>query len=114
MGWGSVAVQAVDADTVAPLEVGTSRLVRAEIALGPLTPDDVSVALYDGPLTGEGEIDSPTVSEMKVEGAPRSRVYLYSGSIVGQTTGRHGFRVRVLPAHPDLAEPLGMNCIAWG
>ncbi len=113
-GWGSVAVQAVQVDTVAPLEVGTSRLVRAEIALGSLTPQDVSVALYDGLLTGEGEIDSPTVSEMKVEGTPRPGVYLYSGSIVGQTTGRHGFRIRVLPSHPNLGEPLAMNCVAWG
>ena len=113
--WKGVAVQSVDAEMVAALEAGTTRSVRAEITLGALTPKDVSVVLYAGPLSGEGEITSATVSEMKVEGSPRTGVYIYSGTLQGQTTGLHGFRVRILPAHEDLWNPvLHMNCIAWG
>lgn len=112
--WKGVAVQSVEADLVAPLEAGTTRPVRAEVRLGSLAPADVSVALYAGPLTGEGEIASATVSEMKVEGSPRAGVYLYSGTLHGQATGQHGFRVRILPAHGDLWSPLHMNCIRWG
>jgi hypothetical protein len=51
---------------------------------------------------------------MKVEGSPRTGVYIYSGTLQGQTTGLHGFRVRILPAHEDLWNPLHMNCITWG
>lgn len=112
--WRAAAVRSVEADMVAPLEVGTTRPVRAEVGLGSLSPEDVTVALYAGPLTGEGEIISATVSEMKVEGSPRAGVYLYSGTVQGQTTGLHGFRVRILPAHEDLGNPLAMNCITWG
>ncbi|MGD0264720.1 MAG: alpha-glucan family phosphorylase [Candidatus Methylomirabilota bacterium] len=113
--WKGVAVQSVDAEMVAALEAGTTRSVRAEITLGALTPKDVSVVLYAGPLSGEGEITSATVSEMKVEGSPRTGAYIYSGTLQGQTTGLHGFRVRILPAHEDLWNPvLHMNCIAWG
>jgi starch phosphorylase len=113
--WKGVAVQSVDAEMVAALEAGTTRCVRAEITLGALAPKDVSVVLYAGPLSGEGEITSATVSEMKVEGSPRTGVYIYSGTLQGQTTGLHGFRVRILPAHEDLWNPvLHMNCITWG
>jgi len=112
--WKGVAVESVEADMVAPLEAGATRPVRAAVRLGSLAPADVSVALYAGPLTGEGEIASATVSEMKVEGSPRAGVYLYSGALYGQSTGQHGFRVRILPAHEDLWSPLSMNCIRWG
>jgi starch phosphorylase len=112
--WKDVGVQSVEADLVSPLEAGTTRPVRAQVVLGSLRPQDVSVALYGGPLTAEGEITSATVSEMKVEDGPRAGVYLYSGTLRGQTTGLQGFRVRILPAHEDLGNPLAMNCITWG
>jgi starch phosphorylase len=112
--WKGVSVQSVEAESVAPLEAGATRPVRAEIALGSLAPKDVSVVLYAGPLTGEGEITSASVSEMKVEGSPRPGVYLYSGTLQSKTTGLQGFRVRILPAHEDLWNPLHMNCIVWG
>jgi starch phosphorylase len=112
--WKGTAVQSIEAEMVAPLEAHTTRPVRVEIALGSLAPQDVSVVLYAGPLTGEGEITSPTVSEMKVEGSPRPGVYLFSGTLQGKTTGLQGFRVRILPSHEDLLTPLHMNCITWG
>ena len=113
-GWREVAVLSVKADGVAPLEAGATRPVQAEVALGSLRSEDVSVVLYSGPLSGEGEILSASVSDMKVEGTPRVGAYLYSGTLQGKTTGLHGFRVRILPAHEDLFSPLAMNCIVWG
>ena len=112
--WREVAVLSVKADAVAPLEAGATRPVQAEVALGSLLPEDVSVVLYAGPLSGEGEILSASVSDMKVEGTPRAGAYLYSGTLQGKTTGFHGFYVRILPAHEDLFSPLAMNCIVWG
>jgi starch phosphorylase len=112
--WKDVAVRAVRADTVAPLAAGDTRAVQADVVLGALGPEDVSVALYAGPIDGQGEILGPAVSEMKVEGAMRDGAYLFGGTLSGRDAGRHGFRVRVLPAHEDLASPLMLNCIAWG
>jgi starch phosphorylase len=112
--WREVAVQSVEAESVAPLEAGSTRPVQALVVLGSLRPEDVSVALYAGPLTAEGEIMSAAVLEMKVEGSPRAGTYLYSGTLQGQATGLQGFRVRILPAHEDLGNTLAMNCITWG
>ena len=112
--WKDVGVQSVEAETVTALEAGTTRPIRAEIVLGALAPKDVSVALYSGLLSGDGEITAATVSEMKVEGSPRTGVYKYSGTLQAHMTGLHGFRIRILPAQEDLANPLQMNCITWG
>ena len=112
--WKDVAIRDVRADTVAPLQAGDVRPVQAEISLGALGPQDVSVSLYAGPLTSQGEIASPVVSEMKVAGAPRDGVRAFEGLLSGQAAGRHGFRIRILPAHEDLANPLMLNCITWG
>jgi len=112
--WSAVAVQAVRADMVAPLEAGGERPVRAEVRLGELEPHEVSIVLYAGPIGGDGEIASAALSEMQVERPLQPGIYLYAGKLRGSSTGLHGFRIRVLPAHADLAEPLAMNCIAWG
>jgi starch phosphorylase len=112
--WKDVAIRAVRADTVAPLAAGDTRAVQADVVLGALRPEDVSVALYAGPIDGQGEFLDPAVSEMKVEGAMRDGAYVFGGTLSGRDAGRHGFRVRVLPAHEDLASPLMLNCIAWG
>jgi starch phosphorylase len=112
--WREVAVQRVAADTVTPLEWGEARTVQAEIALGSLSPGEVSVALYAGPLRGDGEIAAPAVVEMKSEDTLRPGLYRYTGVLRGKATGQHGFRVRILPSHPDLVSAPTMGCITWG
>jgi len=112
--WKDVAVRAVRADTVTPLPAGDARPVEADVALGVLRPEDVSVSMYSGPISGQWDITSPRISDMKVTGPVRDGVYTFQGMLSGQAAGRHGFRIRVLPAHEDLISPLALNCIAWG
>jgi starch phosphorylase len=112
--WKDVAVQTVRVDTVTPLPAGDARPVEVDVALGALRPEDVAVALYVGPIGGQGDIASPLVSEMKVVRPAREGVYVFEGALSGQAAGRHGFRIRILPAHEDLANPLMLNCITWG
>jgi starch phosphorylase len=112
--WKDVAVRAVRADTVTPLPAGDARPVEVDVALGALRPEDVSVSMYAGLISGHGDIASPRISEMKVAGPPRDGVYSFQGMLSGQAAGRNGFRIRILPAHQDLANPLTLNCIAWG
>jgi starch phosphorylase len=79
-----------------------------------LRPEDVSVSVYAGPLSAEGEILSAETFAMKVEGRQQSGAYLFGGTLRGKATGLHGFQIRILPAHEDLVNPMMMNCIAWG
>jgi starch phosphorylase len=112
--WGDVQIGAVVVDTVTPLEAGGSRQVRVDVTLGSLRPEDVVVALYSGPLTAEGEIGSARVFSLAVAESRPDGVTVYQGLLQASATGLHGFRVRILPAHADLATPLALHCVTWG
>ena len=89
--------------------------------LGSLTPDDVAVELLHGPVAAGDEIMRPRWSawsgvEAGGEGAGGSGpagVVRYRGQFGCDRAGRHGYTVRVVPAHPDLAVPVEMGCVAW-
>jgi starch phosphorylase len=108
--------------------------VQARIRLGSLGPDDVSVQLYDGPVDAQGRIAAGQAEEMTVATAPpvvshapgdgdgqesgapgasADGVYTYAGAIPCRTSGLHGYSVRVVPKHPDLANPYETALIAW-
>jgi len=112
--WKDVAVRAVRADTVTPLAAGDARPVEIDIALGALRTEDVSVSMYSGLISGQWDITSPRISEMKVVRSGRDGVHSFQGTLLGQAAGRNGFRIRILPAHEDLVNPLTLNCITWG
>jgi len=87
--------------------------VNARIDLREITPDDVSVELYSGPLDARGEIVSPAVIAMSVFGDPSGTIHQFRGSIRAHTSGRHGFTVRVLPRNGDLDNPRRMGLVLW-
>ena len=37
----------------------------------------------------------------------------FEGVVVFQKSGHYGYSVRILPSHPDLAEPRGTGLIHW-
>jgi starch phosphorylase len=112
--WREVQVRGVVGDTVTSLEAGSGRTIRAELVLGALTPHDVSVVLYTGPLNADGDITSARAIPMRVDETRPDGVHAYVGGLESATTGLHGFRIRVLPAHPDLANPYALHCVTWG
>jgi starch phosphorylase len=111
--WAGVSVLSVDGDTgAAPVDLGGSREVVAEIYLGDLRPDDVVVELLHGPVIAGDELAETQVVEMKPAGGSEG-VARYAGTFDCDRAGRHGYTVRVLPYHPDLAHPVEMGCVAW-
>jgi starch phosphorylase len=112
-GWDDVRIEAVDTDA-AVADLGAPRNVEAVIALGTLTGDDVQVQLVHGPVGPNDEIASPQVVPMQLVGlADRPGHYRYAGSFVCERAGRYGINVRVVPCHPDLADPVETGCVAW-
>jgi starch phosphorylase len=110
--WSSIRVQTVkaDADTV---KVGDIVHVSAEIVLGELTADDVTVQLYQGMLDDEGKIPKGTSITMEPRDA-NNGIYVFVGAIPCLNSGRFGFAVRVLPNHHDLVHPFEPGLILWG
>jgi len=111
--WGDVRLDAVESDA-AEADLGTEREVRALVSLGALIPDDVTVQLIYGPVGHNDEIVAPTKVAMTLEGPDTAHSgHRYAGTFSVEHAGRYGFTVRVVPANPDLANPVEMGCVVW-
>jgi starch phosphorylase len=87
--------------------------VKAWIQLDDLTPEDVSVQIYHGPIDTIGDITYGEVMPMVATEEKRGTDTLFTGTIHYLKSGRHGFTVRLLPNHPDLNSPFDMGLILW-
>ena len=127
--WADVKVE-VDPDPIVGLvDLGAEREVTALVHLGSLTPDDVAVELLHGPVAPGDELTDTEVVRLEraAEGAgagagaaggdpagsDREGLVRYRGRFSCDHAGRHGYAVRVVPAHPDLMVPVEMGCVAW-
>jgi glycogen phosphorylase len=110
--WPAVAIEHVEADDGEP-SPGARLVVRASVALGELSPDDVTVQLVYGSAGDEDEISAPAFAELELDpdpaGGPAVR---YTGEAELGRPGPFGYTVRVLPRHPLLAAPAEMGLIA--
>jgi starch phosphorylase len=117
-GWGKVAVVSVDLDSTALVtDLGATRQATAEVVLGDIAPDEVAVELLHGPVSGGEEMSNwEAVEKVRMElvgdgSGPGPTVW--EGSFVCDTAGRHGFTVRVVPAHTDLVSFAETGCVSW-
>lgn len=110
--WKDVHIGSVEASASETLQVGDDMRVRASVHLGELSPDDVSVQIYHGPIDQYGNIaDGETIFMTLTES--KGSMSLFSGAIRYFKSGRHGFTVRVLPHHDDLSSPFETGLVTW-
>ncbi len=109
--WSGVRIVDVESDGGAA-DLGAVRAVEATVDLGDLKPEDVSVQLAHGPVGQGDEIVDPALVPMTLVSSSGSEAR-YRGELAAGIAGRYGFTVRVLPSHPDLAQPVEMGRIAW-
>ncbi len=111
--WGGVRILEVKAEMGKEIKVGDSLMVRARVRLSPLTPDDVAVELFQGPLDARGDILNAKIIPMRPSGSADGEVQEYCGTIDTSTSGRHGYTLRILPKHPDLVKPQEEGLVLW-
>ncbi|MEW6358683.1 MAG: alpha-glucan family phosphorylase [Planctomycetota bacterium] len=111
--WAKVNVLGVQADTEEARCVGSELTVRAIVSLGEIRPDEVAVQIYEGLLNTERAIEEPNIVTMTCEGEERPGVWRYSGAAPCRKAGLHGFALRILPRHDDLATPHDTGLIFW-
>jgi glycogen phosphorylase len=109
--WHDVAILNVETSET-QLTVGNELRIKALVDLGKLTPADVSVQLFSGPLNTKGEIVDGLANDMKTTGGKDGK-FTFEGSLVYDTTGDRGLSVRVLPHHENLADPFLTGYIRW-
>ena len=99
--WSGVKVKDVLHESRGTLNVGERLKIKAVVSLGELTPEDVKVDLYYGPLDPWGKMKGRDVLPMKLV-EEREGDYLFEGELVCQQSGRFAYRCRITPSHPRL------------
>jgi starch phosphorylase len=113
--WDEVRINSVDAEIPQEVTVGNELPVEAEIRLGSINPDEVSVELYYGPLDANGLIATGHTSLLKCEGNNGTEdTYRYKGVIPCSYSGRYGYALRIVPNHPEMAARYHIGLIRWG
>ncbi len=98
----------------AQLKVGSQLSVRAKVKLGKISPRDISVELYYGPVDTWGNIKQGSAVRMDYKQAAEPQgEHWFSGLMSCRNAGQHGVAVRVLPMHNDLVNPYEMGLILW-
>jgi starch phosphorylase len=109
--WPGVRVEHVEADD-GDLTPGGRLTVRASIALGDLTPDDVSVEVVFGRAGDADEIINPVCRPLALDSGPADGVSRYVGHAELGEPGPFGYTVRVLPSNPLLPSAAELGLIA--
>ena len=96
------------------LKIGSQLFIKALVKLGKVSPNDVSVELYHGPVDNWENIKNGSAVRMDFEQTTEQEgEHWFVGSMPCRTTGQHGVAVRILPRHADLANPYEMGLILW-
>jgi starch phosphorylase len=114
--WGRIRIERTWADMAEgqELKVGNQLQVQAQVYLGELKPTDVAVELYFGLLDAEGLIGQGQVLPTLIAQSKGMGTYVFAGAITCQSSGRHGYALRIVPHHEDLGNPFEMGLILWG
>jgi len=94
--------------------VGKSVSVEAVVDLAALSPEDVTVELYYGPLDNDGQLSDDSkalpMNKIAMNGEHRAS---YTVQVPCDRTGMTGYTVRVMPRHDAMADPHELALIRW-
>jgi len=110
--WSHVSIFDVHGGSDRSLKVGDSFPVECCVHLGSIAPDEVSVQVYTGRLTSEGELEDPEVVEMKV-GDREDKGFRYKTKVRCRLSGRQAYAIRILPNHSNLVHPYVPGYLRW-
>ncbi|MCD6639072.1 MAG: alpha-glucan family phosphorylase [Nocardioides sp.] len=111
--WAGVRVEHVDSEGVSDqAEVGDTVAVRAWVALGDLTPDDVEVQVVHGTIGGDDQLVESAVTPMAVGESYDGNRHRFDAGVVLQEAGSFGYTVRVVPRNRALASVSEMGLVA--
>jgi starch phosphorylase len=111
--WPQLRILGKRADSKGPIRFGQTLKVEAILQLGRLSPQDLAVDIYYGRVDSKAEfLDRDTIPLREL--AQEDGKTVFQGEIPCQKVGRFGFRVRLLPFHPLLANPYSLGLVLWG
>jgi glycogen phosphorylase len=111
--WPELRIGRVEADVPSEVRVGSLVEVRAEVHLGVLRPEDVTVELYQGAVDANQQIVNGAPIAMICVERSEDGAYVFAGSIPCSDSGLRGYALRVLPRNERLSNPHEPGVILW-
>jgi starch phosphorylase len=112
--WSKIkVVKVLDSKKSRSIYVGEEFPVEAEINLGELTPDDVEVQLYFGPVEKQDDPEYNSTVIMSPVKSPDNGIVNYKGNIVTKHSGQQGFTIRIVPKNPLLISSFETGLVYW-
>jgi len=111
--WGGIKIVGVHASGNGHYKVGQEVQVEALVDLPEVTPGEVSVQLYCGPVNAFGAFEGAQPLAMTYVREMGPNRHLFAGQIACAASGRHGFSVRIVPQLKDMATPFEPGLILW-
>ncbi len=111
--WPGVSVVHVESGGVeSNPHVGETLQVRATVALGELSADDVKVELISGRAQEGDELSDTSRLALTLESAAPGEPSIWTGRVALERAGSFGYTVRVVPRHALLATPAELGVVA--
>ncbi|MBP2703351.1 alpha-glucan family phosphorylase [Microbispora sp. RL4-1S] len=111
--WPGVRVEHVEATGIGDTpELGARLELRATIALGDLSPEDLQVQAAYGRVGAQDELIAPSHVTLKADSVDDDGRAHYTGVVPLDRTGAFGYTVRAVPSHPLMASPAELGLIA--
>ncbi len=110
--WSDVSVRTAERRKDKTIFVGNSMELTVRVALGDLTPEDVAVEIWYGPMDSNNEIRDGRVA-LAVHEGKEGADDVFRADLPAVLTGRYGYTARAVPQHPDLVNPLTPLLISW-
>lgn len=110
--WPTVRVLSITDGLTKTAHVGEAFAVRAEVELGKLAEDDITVQAVVGKIGPNRELlNAETVELKRVE--THGTVGVYEGQVQCKSVGHRGYTVRVLPRHDCIHVASELNLVRW-
>ncbi|MCD4830423.1 MAG: alpha-glucan family phosphorylase [Anaerohalosphaeraceae bacterium] len=123
--WGNISFEDVDIQVssgskVEPLngnsdylQVGNTLQINANVQLGDIRPEDVSIEICYGTVDSWGNIHNSSVTRMSQKEQAQSNCYSFQGQIKCSKSGKCGFALRVMPNGGELGDSYEPGLITW-
>jgi len=112
--WHDVSIEKIEVLSRGELLVGGNLKVRAQVHLGSVTPKEVAVEIYQGPIDSDEQILEGSCVAMEFESDVNGgQAHLFTGLIPCKHSGQCGFSVRVIPHNDDVVNKFDTGLICW-
>lgn len=95
--WSQVKILSAQDNLTGEVLLGKPFTVTAQVKLGPISPDDVSVQIYSGYLDSKRRMNTTVLTDMKQVEKAGDGMYRFEGNVAADRVGHCGYVLRVLP-----------------